>query len=221
MTSTLAFEYFIFEFLDAAGSSPDYVPPESFTSVVRKVASQPEVDGSVVYLGQYLEQPSTWLMIVPWLSQDAYAAFKSSPRFPPIVKELTGSIKKPTHFMTELAPNAYKALNSKCTELLTSYGVDADYIDNGREFLDRMEAYGMDGYYGGAIGKTLEPISQTDEDKAQAACCVLGWESKEAHLDNKAKTGNPIIANLSLITGGAKVLVMYHANFTKYTKEDA
>ncbi|PHH52684.1 hypothetical protein CFIMG_001999RA [Ceratocystis fimbriata CBS 114723] len=219
MTSSLVFEYFLFEFLEPAGSSLGYAPPESITTILHTIAAQPEIDNGAVYLGQYLESPSTWLLIVPWVSQDAYVEFKKSPRYAPIAEPLASKVQVLKFYMTSLGPDAYPALESKCTELLTTYGVDTDYVDNGREFLDRMEAYGMDGYHGGAIGKTLDPIAQAEEEKAQAACFVLGWESKEAHLDNKAKTGNPIIANLSLITGGTRALVMYHVNFTKYTKQ--
>lgn len=82
-------------------------------------------------------------------------------------------------------------LEAPATEIVTGYGIRGDFIKNAKAFGVKMDAAGLKGYHGGAIGEVEEELSQAEGgEKGKSAMLVIGWDSKEAHEEAKAAPGN-------------------------------
>lgn len=117
------------------------------------------------------------------------------------------------------------ALESPTTEVFTGYdALQSAFAAAVRTFTKVVDAQPPKGYHGAAVLETVEDVALSPE-AAQAAPelvswvgsavkLIIGWTSKEAHLEAKAKEG-PIQTNIGLLQDGRKAANLYHVQFQK------
>lgn len=102
-----------------------------------------------------------------------------------------------TSHRTLLSPadGAAAALAAPTTEVFTGYGAEPGFEASVREFAARVDAERPAGYRGCAVGPVAEAVCGPTGggEKSLAVKLVVGWDSKEAHLEAKGKPGGELI----------------------------
>lgn len=162
-------------------------PPASFSSVTDHIKSIPGVES--VYLGRPLEKPDYWFLGIRWISRPAYDAFVSGPAATDWHASLralvTGHpIVSPT---AEYTGHVESALHAPITEVCTCWDIDHTFTeDNMKPFAAACSEGKLAGLHGLAYG---EFVQGEHEDSSvipgRASRLLMGWDSKEAHLQQK------------------------------------
>lgn len=87
-----------------------------------------------------------------------------------------------------------KALEAPTTEIATGYGAEEGYEKNMREFSEVLngELKGKEdaGFHGCVVGTTVQDISREEGgEKAKAVALVVGWDSREKHMEGREVGG--------------------------------
>ena len=89
-----------------------------------------------------------------------------------------------------LNADATAVLEAPTTEIFTGYGAETGFAENVKDFSEKVDAEKPEGYLGAVHGEVLEEISQApDGPKGKAVKLVIGWTSKDAHIEAKGKPG--------------------------------
>jgi hypothetical protein len=141
-----------------------------------------------IYQGAQLECPSTTTLVLHWSSAEAYRSGTSTTD----LSHYASAAQVP---VVKGVPTA--ALNAPCTEVMTAYGVEeGTFLKQCGLFMDRVDAgVGRDeGYHGYALGgETLGDVKKVDGGPSgKGVVLILGWDSKEAHLQAKGKPGRKL-----------------------------
>ena len=139
-----------------------------------------------------------------WSTLAASSAFAASPALPSIKTKIaspllsSGSSPPPPHRTVLSPPDAVgAALAAPTVEVFTGYGAEAGFEDNVRDFSAKVDAEKPTGYHAAAVGPVADPVAkgeaQGDADKGLAVKLVIGWDSKEAHLEAKGKSGGEFV----------------------------
>jgi hypothetical protein len=160
--------------------------PSSTTPPFEIFKSAPDL--LAMYLGPQIESPENQTLVLHWASQEAYAAAATEDR-----SAYTSSVQVPVKH-----GNPSAALQAPCTEVMTAYGVEDAFLGQVVEFMAKVDG-GVgkeDGYHGYAIGgETLGDIQKGPEgEKGKGVVLILGWDSKEAHVQAKGKPGRKCFA---------------------------
>ena len=117
-----------------------------------------------------------------WSSHDASKANKiSSSRLGTLADSVA------THI---LDADATAVLKAPTTEVFTGYGAEPGFAENVKSFAEKVDAEKPEGYLGAVHGEVLGDISKgPDEPKGKAVKLLIGWTSKEAHVEAKSKPG--------------------------------
>ncbi|KAJ3948103.1 uncharacterized protein N0V96_002346 [Colletotrichum fioriniae] len=223
--STPITEFITFTFKNHSTSPPSQ-PPAAWSDVTSTLKSVPGVNA--LYTGTQLEDPSKTVLVIEWASPDAFSAFASSEAYMPWF----ASLKAVVSAAASSSPVFYKVpllsanqdspsvvLRAPCTEVFVAYGVEPDFAGKTAEFAKGLAEgrASVAGYHGHAYGEISTPLAVDaasgggDGEKGPAVTLLLGWDSKQAHLDAKAKAG-PISDNIHLLRSGRKDISMYHVN---------
>jgi heme-degrading monooxygenase HmoA len=191
-------------------------PPASFSSVIDHLKSIPGVES--VYLGRPLEKPDYWFLGIRWASRPAYDAFVSGSAATDWHASLralvTGHpIVSPT---AEYTGHAESALHAPITEFCTCWGIDETFTeDNMKPFAVACDEGKLAGLHGLAYG---EFVQGEHEDSSvipgRASRLLMGWDSKEAHLQHK-NSGSAIDDNIDYLLARNKSLEIYHVPLKK------
>lgn len=88
-------------------------------------------------------------------------------------------------------------LSAPTTEVFTGYGAEPGFEATVRKFASLLDADAPAGYHGGVVGPTAEDVSNGDRSvTGPAVKLVVGWDSKEAHVEAKEKTAGESIFSL-------------------------
>jgi heme-degrading monooxygenase HmoA len=165
----------IFETLEHPDPSASSLP-EAWTDRIAELKKQA---GCLrVFFGRMIEDSSKGLICALWDSPSSASAVISQ--------------DKPESVGFGLTPTAadsdpYSWIEGPCTEIATANGLESGFLDNMQLFLAKIDADKAKGYLGSACGKTL------DGDMARL---VIGWESREAHLEAKSIPGGEYLIQL-------------------------
>ncbi|ROT37315.1 hypothetical protein SODALDRAFT_324939 [Sodiomyces alkalinus F11] len=195
-------------------------PSPAFDSVISALKSVQGVDA--VYHGSQLEDQTTHVFVIRWTSHDAFTAFSSSEAYTPWLADFKALAADPRFYQVRFTPSATPALDAPCTEVVVAYGIRrAVFVDNLHIFSDRMTEGGragsMEGWHANAWGEVTTPLpAPAGGAEGHAAVLLVGWDSKEAHLNAKAVPG-PISDNIELIRKEREALTMlqYHVNLNR------
>ncbi|KAK1452175.1 hypothetical protein CMEL01_06749 [Colletotrichum melonis] len=204
-------------------TSPPSQPPAAWSDVTSTLKSVPGVNA--LYTGTQLEDPSKTVLVIEWASPDAFSAFASSEAYMPWFASLKAVVaasspvfyKVPLLSANQDPPSV--VLRAPCTEVFVAYGVEPDFAGQTAEFAKALVEgrASVAGYHGHAYGEISTPLAVNaasgggDGEKGPAVTLLLGWDSKQAHLDAKAQAG-PISDNIHLLRSGRKDISMYHVN---------
>ncbi|KAF9879833.1 hypothetical protein CkaCkLH20_02644 [Colletotrichum karsti] len=200
--------------------SPD--PPAAWADVTATLKSVPGVTS--LYTGRQLEDPSRQVLVVDWASPEAFTAFASSEHYTPwfaSLKAVAASDPAPVFYKVPLSGGSGSGsdgnsdpsdvvLRAPCTEVFVAYGVEPDFISKTAEFaagMSRAHAP-VEGFHGHAYGEVTTPLAFGGQgERGPAVTLLLGWDSKEAHLEAKGKAG-PVSDNIHLLRSGRKDISM-------------
>ncbi|CAI4216758.1 unnamed protein product [Parascedosporium putredinis] len=168
---------------------------ETWSSVLDPIRQNPGVKS--IYWGKALEDPEKNVVVTQWSSREALDAFASSDALAALAGVAAGGAVTAAHLSLE--GTLETALDVPCTEFVTAYGVEPTFIGRCREFITKVDASHLEGYHGYAFGEVDQHIAKDAKgQKAPAVILIVGWDSKEAHIEAKAKPG-PIGENIHLI----------------------
>jgi quinol monooxygenase YgiN len=172
---------------DAVISFHTFTPTtETWSAALDPLTQNPNV--KAVYWGQALEDPEKYVVATHWSSSEALEAFASSDALAGLAGVATGGSVITAHVSLEGSPE--KALDVPCTEVLTAYGVEPAFIGQCRDFIVKLDAGKLAGYHGYGLGEVHQDIAKDSAgEKGPAVILIIGWDSKEAHLEAKAKPG--------------------------------
>jgi hypothetical protein len=87
-------------------------------------------------------------------------------------------------------------LRAPCTEVFTAFGVEEGFAENVRRFVGAVDGQPPEGYRGAAFGEGvgLEDGNENGDGEEKAVRMVIGWTSREAHLEAKGKPGGEFIS---------------------------
>ena len=105
------------------------------------------------------------------------------------------------------------------TEVATGYGAEAGYEKNMREFNDviisNLKNREGAGFHGSVVGVSTEDISKEEGgEKGPAVTLVVGWDSKEKHMEGKELGSIP--DKIGLIRVLRKEMDLWHVIFKEY-----
>ncbi|KAK1976103.1 hypothetical protein LZ30DRAFT_735578 [Colletotrichum cereale] len=197
-------------------------PPAAWSDVIGTLKSAPGVNA--VYTGTQIEDPSKTVLVVEWASPAAFSDFAASESYTPWFASLKAvsahvspdspGVARPLFYKVTFTADSDLAavLDAPCTEVFVAYGVDDSFVGRTAEFakgLAQGEAP-VEGFHGHAYGAISTPLAvegSEDGEKGPAVTLLLGWDSKQAHLDAKAKAG-PLSDNIHLLRSGRKGIAM-------------
>jgi hypothetical protein len=140
--------------------------------------------------------------VIHWSSRADFDAFVGSAAYIPWLREYRSLVESESTHQVCLGPNPLRALGAPCTEVVTAFGVEPQFIENCRGFAEKVDGGRVDGYHGYGCGEVLAEIAKGDEEKAPAAMLIIGWDSKEAHVAAKSRPGRTWSPNpIHLFTG--------------------
>ena len=172
------------------------------------------------YYGRELEDPSLLQLFVDWDSYEAHQNFVNSSTYGPFVKHLMtivdGDIDmRHANFHPHPPSNAVGSTSAPVTEVLTAYlsEKNEDYAANSRKFgeMIKTKADSCKGVSSGWIVEKVTHSSLGDGEKGNAYINVIGWESKEKHM--QFRETQDFKDNIHLLRTNAKGLEVHHTAF--------
>ncbi|KAK2682945.1 hypothetical protein RAB80_000891 [Fusarium oxysporum f. sp. vasinfectum] len=186
---SVVFESLLIKFKPILVAHPES-PPASFSSVTDHLKSIPGVES--VYLGRPLEKPDYWVLGIRWASRPAYDAFVSGSAATDWHASLRALLTEHPIVspIAEYTGRAELALHAPITEFCTCWGADETFTE------DNMKPFAVAFIPG------------------RASRLLMGWDSKEAHLQHK-NNGSVIDDNVYYLLARNKSLEIYHVPFKK------
>ncbi|KAK4128205.1 hypothetical protein N657DRAFT_638629 [Parathielavia appendiculata] len=161
------------------------------------------------FFGVKMEEPETGILCTEW-SSVAKAA-----------RGLYCSSSLGAHETLAFAvPQAWSSvLSGPCTEVFTAFGAEDGFVENVRRFVGAVDDNPPEGYRGAAVG---EGVGLTDGDgngngnrggeNEKLVRMVIGWTSREAHLEAKGQPG-AIQDNIHELRVLRKAIDLFHVKF--------
>jgi hypothetical protein len=98
------------------------------------------------------------------------------------------------------------ALDAPCTEVFTAYGAEPAFPAAVGSFAEKVAAQPPEGYRGGAVCDSVDDV----KDQGRIVKLIVGWESREVHLQAKGKPGReslPISPPVCIVSPSEGALV--------------
>ncbi|EXA53271.1 hypothetical protein FOQG_07336 [Fusarium oxysporum f. sp. raphani 54005] len=210
---SVVFESLLIKFKPILVAHPES-PPASFSSVTDHLKSIPGVES--VYLGRPLEKPDYWVLGIRWASRPAYDAFVSGSAATDWHASLRALLTEHPIVspIAEYTGRAELALHAPITEFCTCWGADETFTeDNMKPFAVACEEGGLAGLHGLAYGEFVQGEHENPSViPGRASRLLMGWDSKEAHLQHK-NNGSVIDDNVYYLLARNKSLEIYHVPF--------
>ncbi|KAG7292388.1 hypothetical protein NEMBOFW57_002423 [Staphylotrichum longicolle] len=142
-------------------------------------------DGLVrAFYGVKMEDPQAGVLCTEWSSRDAAARGGAKVQTQVKVNETLGFDASPS------ASAAWeRALMAPCTEVFTAFGAEDGFVGNVWRFVSALDVRPPEGYEGAAVGEGIQVGLDDDKEGEVVVRMVIGWVSREAHLEAKGKPG--------------------------------
>ncbi|CAP69559.1 uncharacterized protein PODANS_1_12170 [Podospora anserina S mat+] len=163
---------------------------------VAKVKSQPDFQQG--FFGQKLEDPKTWVLATEWSSASAAKQ---------CITRIKDHVRAQETFVYQFDTAVLKA---PCTEVFTAFETEEGFEEQVARFVSAVEGDKLEGYKGADYGAEVK----VDGDGAgeKSVRMVIGWVSKEAHVEAKGKPG-AIQENIGELRAKRKGVDLFHVNF--------
>ncbi|ERT02809.1 uncharacterized protein SPSK_09624 [Sporothrix schenckii 1099-18] len=193
-------------------------------TIKNRATAAAKVAGLVAqYGGQKIEDAKESVHVTVWRTADSRKAFAISQQTDaaPLLVEVLGIEEADRGRLTSV-------LEAPTTEVYTGYdalpSIFAAAVRKFAGLIDAQPDATSTGYRGNAVLETVEDVALAPE-AVQAAPelvswvgpavkLVVGWTSREAHLEAKEKAG-PIKDNIELLRAGHKATNLYHVKLQK------
>ncbi|KAK0729362.1 hypothetical protein B0T21DRAFT_385435 [Apiosordaria backusii] len=163
--------------------------------VVTKIKSQSGFQQG--FFGHKLEDTDTWVLATEWSSPSA-------------AKDYITSISDHVRAKETLAYSFDTAvLKAPCTEVFTAFGTEEGFDEQVGRFVAAIEGNKPEGYKGAAFGADVKVDGNGEERSVRM---VIGWVSKEAHVEAKGKPG-AIQEHIGELRTKRKAVDLFHVNF--------
>lgn len=178
------------------------------------------------YWGTGLEDASMLYLFIDWDTVDHHKRFIDSREYGPFVKNLGTIMSGPpkffhTHFTPHPASAALSDTNAPVTEIVRWYidpSADTSKVESNVKDLVKVIEANATGYKGSAGGWSVEEVeSPNGGHKCKIYAAVLGWESKEAHMNFRETQHFKDNAHLIKELPGLKDASMEHAKLQEIT----
>ncbi|KAH6619827.1 hypothetical protein B0J18DRAFT_435101 [Chaetomium sp. MPI-SDFR-AT-0129] len=161
--------------------------------------------------GPKLEDPNVGVLLTEWLSPEAALAYQSSQ--PSTSLNINRESKETVAITAAPGQDWESALRAPCTEVFTAYGPENGYVEGTGRFVSAVDTSPAEGYKGAAFGSgVVQRRKEGDVDEEQVVRLVLGWTSREAHLEAKGKPG-AIQENIHELRSGRRAVDLFHVQF--------
>ncbi|CAG8974557.1 hypothetical protein HYALB_00005830 [Hymenoscyphus albidus] len=166
------------------------------------------------YYGRAMESPDLLLWFIDWDSYEAHINFTKSAVYESFANNLSALMEGVHLHHVGLKPFPPTVLSkAPVIEFATFLDTKPQFLDNVGKF---MNAVGIpEKCYGGAWGECVETDVGKHEDgsvKGKAVVLVIGWESKEAHM--QFRETELFKETLGLLREGTGGVEMFHVPFT-------
>ncbi|GAB1311113.1 ABM domain-containing protein [Madurella fahalii] len=198
----------VFQTLDSKHDQDGQPPP----ALVVEVKKQ---DGLVrAFYGQKMEDPDTSVLCTEWSSLEAAQVYSSSSS-PPLAVSLGIVMRETKAFKLGTASSSFlsgvdagRVFEAPCTEVFTAFDAEPGFMGNCERFLAMVDGARPDGYLGGALGA----VEEEEDGGKKMVGMVIGWTSKEAHLEAKGKPG-AIQDNIHELRTLRRAVDLFHVGF--------
>ncbi|KAB5580814.1 hypothetical protein GE09DRAFT_1083753 [Coniochaeta sp. 2T2.1] len=168
------------------------------------------------FFGHQLENPDIGVLVFVYPSLEASKVF--TPSSSPKLSSFSTSASLRT-FKFSPADSLLPVFTAGTTEVATGYGAEPGYEKNMRGFNDVIISDLKDregsGFHGSVVGVSTEDISKEERgDKGPAVTLVVGWDSKEKHMEGKELGSIP--DKIGLIRVLRREMDMWHVIFKEY-----
>ncbi|KAK5172992.1 uncharacterized protein LTR77_003114 [Saxophila tyrrhenica] len=154
-----------------------------------------------------------------WTSKSKHEEFMASPDYGPFFKSfgtIIGGGLSLAHIDFQPEGGATRAMSAPVTEVVTFYfegGPPDDSFESCKKFLETCEKESQQKVYGWAYGTTYEEIEK-DGVKGKGAVLLIGWESRQEHMDFRET--DTFKNNIHLLRQTAKGIEMHHTQFMNF-----
>ncbi|KAL2132626.1 hypothetical protein VTI74DRAFT_3565 [Chaetomium olivicolor] len=156
------------------------------------------------FFGLKMEDPETAILATEWSSREEALGYHRSSSSP--------DAKETLAFVPAAAREAWDAaFQAPCTEVFTGFGAEEGFVANVGQFVRGVEGNRPEGFWGAAWGGSVA-LDEKGEYDGDVVRMVIGWTSKEAHLEAKGKPG-AIQDNIELLRAKRKGVDLFHVEF--------
>ncbi|KAH6690233.1 hypothetical protein BKA61DRAFT_684526 [Leptodontidium sp. MPI-SDFR-AT-0119] len=195
--------------IDISGSSD---AAKAWKHVLTIIARQGGYQGSSY--GRAIESPELLMWFIDWDSYDSHIKFTKAPAYDDFRKIVDGIMTGVHYHHVAFKPFPPKIPTSApVIEFATFLDTKPHFLDNVDKF---MKAVGVpEKCYGGAWGDSVETDVGKHVDgsvKGKVTVLLIGWESKEAHMEFRET--ETFAENIGLLREGMGGVEMFHVSFT-------
>ncbi|KAL2255540.1 hypothetical protein VTK26DRAFT_3161 [Humicola hyalothermophila] len=180
-------------------ASKDGQTPRVSSDLAEGIRKQDGFQGAS--FGLKMEDPDTGIFCTEWSSRESATSYLSS---------LGTSVEAKETLLIAMTSPSRRALEAPCTEIFTAFGAEEGFMEAVGRFVAAVEKTPPVGYLGAQFGES----TGGDGDGDKAVRMLLGWTSKEAHLEAKGAPG-AIQDNIHELRALRKAVDLFHVQFKK------
>ncbi|KAK3898936.1 hypothetical protein C8A05DRAFT_18552 [Staphylotrichum tortipilum] len=154
--------------------------------------------------GVKMEDPETGVLCTEWSTPSAALSYSHPPQPSTTASALV--------FTTAVADAGewHRALSAPCTEVFTAYGAEEEFEGNVARFVAEVRGRMPTGAEGAAFG--VATGDGTGKEEGGTVRMVIGWESRERHVEEKGKE-DAIHQNIHELRTLRRAVDLFHVAF--------
>lgn len=98
----------------------------------------------------------------------------------------------------EESKDVLAVVSAPCTEIFTAFGAEEGFVANVGRFVAAVDANQPEGYKGGSFAESVDLSLESTTQQDKVVRMLIGWTSREAHIEAKAKPGGELCQCLQL-----------------------
>ncbi|KAL2122694.1 hypothetical protein VTJ04DRAFT_3149 [Mycothermus thermophilus] len=160
------------------------------------------------FFGVKMEDPDTGILATEWSNLEAARSYSASQTAATLAaKEILGFVAA-----GEESKDVLAVVSAPCTEIFTAFGAEEGFVANVGRFVAAVDANQPEGYKGGSFAESVDLSLESTTQQDKVVRMLIGWTSREAHIEAKAKPG-AIQDNIELLRVLRKSVDLFHVEF--------
>ncbi|KAL1843025.1 hypothetical protein VTJ49DRAFT_3339 [Mycothermus thermophilus] len=171
-------------------------------------------DTGILCTGEFrphLPRPFRRILLTPfaeWSSLEAARSFSASQTATSLAaKETLGFVAAGGKQQDLLS-----VTSAPCTEIFTAFGAEEGFVANVGRFVAAVDANQPEGYKGASYAQSIDLATESSTQQETVLRVLIGWTSREAHIEAKAKPG-AIQDNIHELRALRKSVDLFHVEF--------